>query len=443
MSSESYRTRRARLFELMPPGSEVVLHNGYAPPRNVPSSHYPFRGASTFQFFCGPLPQGAVAVLTADRATLYLEPQSASDLVWDGPGESWESVGLAAAFDAVVDRKLLCVSGERVCAVPVLSTRGHSELERLLGRKVELRGADLRLVEAVIELRLVHDEFAQAELRSAVPPTVQAFAQARECSVPGGSEEKVVAALIGAATEQGVALSFPPIVSVRGEVLHNTVSKGLLKSGDLLLVDFGIESAAGYASDVTRTWPVSGKLSATQRDIYQLVLAAQGAAISAIRPRIEYRVVHEIACRKLIEGLITIGLLRGEPDSLFERGAHTIFFPHGIGHLIGLDVHDMEEFGDLAGYEPGRTRDARFGFNFLRLDRPLRAGMVVSIEPGIYFVPGLLDCRERRAEFGDCVNFDAVARFSDVRGIRIEDEVLVTRAGAEVLTLAIPSQVEA
>jgi Xaa-Pro aminopeptidase len=188
---------------------------------------------------------------------------------------------------------------------------------------------------------------------------------------------------------------------------------------------------------------VSGTFSPTQRAIYDVVLAAQQRAIETVRPGTRYRDVHEAAKRTLVEGLRSLGVLRGDVDGLLERGAASLFFPHGVGHLLGLDVHDMEDLGDRAGYARGRARSERFGDCFLRLDRDLEPGMAVTIEPGFYQVPGILEDAARLAPLGSDLDREALARFSDVRGIRIEDDVLVTDAGAEILSADAPKTPEA
>jgi Xaa-Pro aminopeptidase len=228
--------------------------------------------------------------------------------------------------------------------------------------------------------------------------------------------------------------------------LHNHHHHHPLQAGDLLLADVGAESDTGYASDITRTWPVSGRFSDSQREIYQLVLAMQDAAIARVAPGVRYRDVHLAAARVLVDGLCQLGVLRGEVDALVEDGTYALFFPHGVGHLLGLDVHDMEDLGDLAGYAPGRTRDKQFGLSYLRLDRDLVTGMVVTIEPGFYQVPSLLADPARVGLSMSAVNRERLARYQDVRGIRIEDDVLVTDRGREVLTGALekkPDDVEA
>jgi Xaa-Pro aminopeptidase len=226
-------------------------------------------------------------------------------------------------------------------------------------------------------------------------------------------------------------------------VLHNNHYHHQLEAGDLILADMAAEAESGWASDVTRTWPVSGRFSAMQRDIYEVVLAAHDRCIKAARPGVEYQDLHLLGCRVIAEGLVELGILRGSAEDLVEMDAHALFFPHGVGHLLGLDVHDMEDLGDLAGYAPGRTRSERFGLGYLRLNRLLQAGMAVTIEPGFYQVPAILQDLERREKYREVVNWERLETFSDVRGIRIEDDVLITESGNEVLTSALPTAVSA
>jgi Xaa-Pro aminopeptidase len=237
---------------------------------------------------------------------------------------------------------------------------------------------------------------------------------------------------------RGMACAYSPIVTTHGEVLHHERYDNILSESDLLLCDVGAETPEGWAGDVTRTWPVRGEFSSTQRALYEVVLAAQGAAIDAVRPGVRYRDVHAIAGRALVRGLVELGIYRGDPDDLYARGAAALFFPHGIGHLLGLDVHDMEDLGDRAGYAPGRTRSSARGDRYLRLDRDLEPGMLVTIEPGFYRIDALLDDAGELGDLGDALDRRVLDQFSDVRGIRIEDDVLVTAAGAEVITAHIP-----
>jgi len=208
-----------------------------------------------------------------------------------------------------------------------------------------------------------------------------------------------------------------------------------------LLCDVGGESPEGWASDITRTWPTSGHFSDTQKAMYEVVLEANRRAIDRVRPGVRYRDAHEAAKRAIVEGLIELKVLQGSVDGLLERGAANVFFPHGVGHLLGLDVHDMEDLGDRAGYAPGRARSERFGDRYLRLDRDLEPGMAVTIEPGFYQVPGILDDELLTGPLGADLDREQLARFADVRGIRIEDDVLCTDGDPEVLTASCPKTV--
>lgn len=298
---------------------------------------------------------------------------------------------------------------------------------------------DKALAEAMVALRLTHDDGAIAEIQRAAQVSVQAHRAGMGATAPGKCEASVRAAMEAVIMGHGMACAYNSIVTVHGEVLHNEVYHHRLQSGDLLLADVGAEAPSGWASDITRTWPVGGTFSSTQRDVYNVVLAAHDACIAAARPGVEYRDLHLLACRTLAEGLVELGILVGSPDSLVAQDAHALFFPHGVGHLLGLDVHDMEDLGDLAGYAPGRARSDRFGLAFLRLDRPLQAGMVVTVEPGFYQVPAILNDPTRRECYKDLVDWQRLAQFSDVRGIRIEDDVLITPTGHEVLTADLPT----
>jgi Xaa-Pro aminopeptidase len=243
-----------------------------------------------------------------------------------------------------------------------------------------------------------------------------------------------------------VCPAYGTILSVRGEVLHNHAHGNELRDGDLLLLDAGAERASGYCADVTRTWPVSGTFGPEARDVYDIVLAAEATAIAAVRPGVRFRDLHLGAARVIADGLVQLGLMRGDPDGLVESGAHALFFPHGLGHLLGLDVHDLEAFGDAIAYAPGRTRSKQFGTAYLRLDLDLAQGMCVTIEPGVYFVPAILHDADFRGRFAEQVDFARAERFLALNGgrgfggIRIEDDVLCTADGHEVLTRDIPKE---
>lgn len=428
------KRRRAKLLEaLAGERTMVLIEAGQPRARNYPANTYPFRAFSHFLYFCGlPLP-GATLVLVEGRWELFVEVPDLDDALWHGEQPGLDALHAATGVDAVRDRRELA---------DLLSSRPRDQPVVRLPLAGDACGeAALRVMDAVIGLRLVHDELAVHELRRASAVTAQAHAAGQRATRVGATEAAVRAAMEAPMLAANFTTAYDSIVTTRGEVLHNHDRSGLCRAGDLLLADVGAETDTGWAGDVTRVWPASGTLSASQREMYALVLRAQKAAIACVRPGVGYREVHRTACRVITEGLREVGLLRGETDSLLERGAHALFFPHGVGHLLGLDVHDMEDFGDRAGYAPGRTRSAQFGLSFLRLDRDLLPGMAVTIEPGVYFVPAILNNRALTEPLRDVLVRDKLPLFADVRGIRIEDDVLVTQTGCEVLTASIGKEI--
>lgn len=424
------RQRRARLMQALP-GVAALIAAGRSLPRNYPANTYDFRASSHFLYLVGIPIEDGVLLLADGQVELFVPPPAPDDPLWHGEQPGFSAIAATTGID-------------RVRPLPELAARRESlgPTGRLpVVPAHERSAADERLIDAILALRLCHDRFAEFEMRRAAAVTVQAHDAGRRAARAGMPVAAVRAAMEGPILAADFTPAYSSIVTVCGEVLHNHDRGGQCREGDLLLADVGAESDSGWASDVTRTWPVSGSLSPSQRAMYQLVLDAQRAAIAAVRPGVRYRDVHLTACRVLASGLRDEGLLRGEVDSLVERGAHALFFPHGVGHLLGLDVHDMEDFGDRAGYAPGRGRSSQFGLSYLRLDRDLQPGMAVTIEPGIYFVPAILNSEALTAPLADVLCRDALPRFADVRGIRIEDDVLVTATGCDVLTRDIPKEI--
>jgi Xaa-Pro aminopeptidase len=228
---------------------------------------------------------------------------------------------------------------------------------------------------------------------------------------------------------------------MHGETLHNHYHGNALRKGDLLLIDAGCESESGYASDITRTFPVSGKFSPVQKAVYETVLDMQLSAIAMIKPGASYRAIHLKTCRILVEHLKELGLMKGDSDAAVEAGAHAMFFPHGLGHMMGLDVHDMEDLGEnLVGYDGKTKRSEQFGLAYLRLAKKLEPGFVLTVEPGIYFIPALIDQWQGEKRAAQFIQYAAVEKFRNFGGIRIEDDVLVTGAGGRVLGKPIPKK---
>lgn len=442
---QAFCDRRLNLCDMLP-GIPALLYSGRVHPRNYPDNGYPFRASSHYLYFGGPPRPDAGLVLINGEGHLFMDLPGFEDEIWHGAGETAEDLKAKYSLDSLrplaeLGDYLDTFGREEVLTLPLPDAEVNRWLAEMLGREPDVDGDfDSDLAQAVVELRLRNDEAAVDELRQAADLTVAAHLQAMQACRAGLGEAEVLAELVGSVTRARGTYSFQPIVSTRGEVLHNHCYDNKLSEGDLLLIDFGAESPNGWAGDVTRTIPVSGKYSASQKTLYQTVLAAQKAAIEMLAPGVEFAEAHKHASRVLCAGLVEAGLLTGNPEELVERGAHALFFPHGLGHLVGLDVHDMEDLGDLAGYGE-RERSSQFGLSYLRLDRELEPGMLVTVEPGYYRIPALLNDSERTAPFKDCLNLDRLEDFADVRGIRIEDEVLITDDGYEVLTAELPKEI--
>jgi Xaa-Pro aminopeptidase len=455
-SPDVFANRRRALAGRVP-DLAVLFAAGRPPARNYPANPYVFRAASHFLYFGGPPVEGAAILVDRGRATLFCDPPDPDDALWHGPRPSLEERASLAGADEARPLDELAAALDAVEApvatLPPQDAATAAWLGSLLGRTVEpgsgarlVEGSDDgRLADAVIALRLVHDAAAIEQLRTAAAATVDAHRAGMRATRGARVEREVAAAMMASLRARGLQDAYGPIVTARGEVLHSHDHDGAIGPGDLLLCDVGGETAEGWAADVTRTWPVSGAFSATQRAMVDVVVEAQRRAIDRVRPGVRYREVHETAKRAIVEGLVQLGVLRGAVDGLLERGAAALFFPHGVGHLLGLDVHDMEDLGDRAGYAPGRARSATFGDRFLRLDRDLAPGMAVTVEPGFYQVPGILEDPRHTERFGADLDRAVLARFADVRGIRIEDDVLCTEGEPEVLTAALektPADVE-
>lgn len=442
-------TRRAALAQLLA-GTPALVASGHASPRNYRANTFPFRAASHFLYLVGRAYEDAWVLISSEGSTLFLPDPDADDALWHGalPGfdEIGAELGLAVRPQSELAAAIARLGTGSIATLPSIDAASREATARWLGRPVvygRLEGADARLADAMIALRLRHDEGAVRGLEEAARITTLAHAAGMRATKPGLREWHVRAAMLKAMQDEHAGVAYEPIVTVHGEVLHHRGSDGRLAVGDLILADVGAETDEGWAGDVTRAWPVSGRFSDTQRAIYDVVLESQRRAITKVAPGVRYRDVHLEASLALTEGLLALGIFRGaSASSLVELGAHAIFFPHGVGHLIGLDVHDMEDLGDRAGYAPSRTRSTQFGTSYLRLDRDLASGMAVTIEPGFYFVPALIEGPKLAPLVAAHVDRDVLARYADVRGIRIEDDVLVTETGARVLTSEIPKTVD-
>ncbi|WP_036479290.1 aminopeptidase P family protein [Myxosarcina sp. GI1] len=439
MNLSILKHRRQKLADLLE--TPVILWSGKAIARNFPANTFPFRCNSHFLYFTGlPLENAAIRLVDGKLELFIDEPLSEASL-WQGEMPTRARVAAEIGAERAYPLSELTGKTANAATIAVGDLSTYQQQCRLLNRNVySNRSRDRGLAKAIIKLRLQHDDLAVRELRQAASVTVKAHQAGMKATLKAKTEAEVRAAMEGEIIAHNMSCAYNSIVTVHGEVLHNQKYTNNLQSGDLLLADVGAETTNGWASDVTRTWAVSGRFSTTQRDIYQIVLAAHDRCIAEMQPGVEYRDIHLLAATTITEGLVDLGILRGNPENLVEIDAHALFFPHGVGHLLGLDVHDMEDLGDVAGYEAGRVRSDRFGLNYLRLDRPLQPGMLVTIEPGFYQVPAILNEPQRCDRYRNVVNWELLTQFADVRGIRIEDDVLITESGTEVLTAKLPNK---
>ncbi|MBD2663144.1 aminopeptidase P family protein [Richelia sinica] len=439
--AEILRQRRQKLATLI--DFPAVLWSGGSSPRNFPANTFPFRPSSHFLYFAGlPLKNAAIR-LDGGKLQLFMDNPPPEDALWHGETPTCEEIAEKIGADDARPMAELEDYLENAATLPVQDAATWTQQTQFLNRWILPQnppdGIDLELAKAIVSLRLTHDAGALAELRQAAAVSVQAHKAGMAATLTAKLEAEVRAAMEGVIIAHNMTTAYSSIVTVHGEVLHNGHYHHRLQPGDLLLADVGAETGTGWAADITRTWPVFGKFSPTQKDVYDIVLAAHDACIQEIAPGVEYSEIHLLAATILTKGLIELGILRGDVEKLVKIDAHSLFFPHGIGHLLGLDVHDMEDLGDLAGYEEGRNRSQRFGLSYLRLNRPLQPGMLVTIEPGFYQVPGIINNPKIRSQYQYSVNWERLEQFADVRGIRIEDDVLVTESGSEVLTAALPT----
>ena len=435
--------RRRRLSAAVD-GRPILLMGHCSQSRNFLANERSFRQDSTFLYFVGISHPGAAAVIEADGlTTLFLPPVDPGAALWTGavPAAAfWQGLSGAERCRDIND----LVAGHYL-TLPLCEPHANARASALTGQALDPSqpsasgSADLRA--AVVELRMARDEQELAEQRAAIAVTALAQRAAMQATHPGVTDTAIEALIVAIFSLHGMDAAYRSIVTPRGEILHGHAEGKELTEGQLLLVDAGAESTIGYAADITRTWPVNGRFDGRQKAVYSTVLAANRAATSVLAPGVPYSQAHIEAARVLCAGLVDLDLLCGDVDGLVEQGAHAVFFPHGIGHLLGLDVHDMELLGDDVGYEPGVERSTQFGLSFLRLQRPLREGIVVTIEPGIYFVPGVIGDQSLRESLGDSVNWQQAEQWLGFGGIRIEDDVLITSSGHEVLSAAIPSEV--
>jgi len=443
-SSEIYTQRRDHLKEQIKSGLILFLGNEESP-MNYAANPYHFRQDSTFLYFFGldfPI-LAAVIDVDSNKDIVFGDDVDIEDIIWMGfqPSlrERAEQSGVKetlplSQLEETIKRAIQ--QGKKVHYLPPYRPETKQKIAQLLGLSLDVikDNASEELIKAVVAQRSFKIKEEVDEIEKAHSVTYEMFTTAMRMAKPGVYEKEIVGRIGGIALSAGYNLSFPIILTINGQILHNHYHGNILKEGRLLVNDSGAESELHYAADITRTIPVGGKFSQKQKEIYEVVLESQVKAIQSIKPGIKYRDVHLQVSKIIATGLKDLGLMKGDLDEAVKQGAHALFFPHGLGHMMGLDVHDMEDLGeDYVGYDEKTKRSDQFGFAYLRLARELQPGFVLTVEPGIYFIPSLIDKWRGEKKFTQFIDYEKVEEYRDFGGIRIEDDVLVTEDGYRVI----------
>jgi Xaa-Pro aminopeptidase len=453
-NKEVYTNRREALRESMGSGLVLMIGNKEAS-FNYPANTYKFRQDSNFLYFFGIDLYDLVGVMDIDenKDYIYGNDVDIDDIIWMGPQPTMKELGAKvgventaplADLDTMIENAIK--AGRKVHFLPPYRGEHKLQLADLLGVN-PCKLADyvsMELIKNVVKLREIKDEFEIAEIEKAVDIAYEMHTTAMKMAAkPGTIEREIAGTVEGISLAKGGPVSFPVILSIHGETLHNHHHDNTIEVGRMMVTDTGAETTMHYASDITRTVPVGGKFDDRQKAIYETVLDANMKAIEACKPGVEYREVHFIAAKAIVEGLTKAGIMKGDADAAVKAGAHTMFFPHGLGHMMGLDVHDMEGLGENnVGYDENTVRATEFGTAYLRLGKELKTGFVITVEPGCYFIPALIDQWKAENKCAEFINFDVVETFKDFGGIRIEDDILITEDGYRVLGKPIPKTVE-
>lgn len=452
-SANTYQRRRQQLKKQLGSGLLLFLGNNDVG-MNYAGNTYHFRQDSNFLYFFGIDQPGLAAVIDIDndREIIFGDELTMEDIVWMGAQPRLKTLaGQVGVGETLPSRRLSAFvkkarkAGQAVHFLPPYRHDNMLLLKDLLNIPLpkQKAAASEAFIRAVVAQRAHKSEEEIAEMERAVNTTGAMHVAAMREARAGRKEAELAGLVEGMAVSAGGNLSYPVILSVHGQILHNHYHGNTLEKGQLVLGDFGAETAMHYAGDITRTFPVSAKFTPRQRDIYNIVLDAEVSAIASLKPGITYMDVHLAAARRMAEGLKSLGLMQGDMAEAVAQGAHALFFPHGLGHMIGLDVHDMEDLGEkYVGYSDTVQRSTHFGTAYLRLARPLEPGFVLTVEPGIYFIPQLIDQWRRQKKFTQFINYPALTKYRDFGGIRIEDNVLITSSGHRVLGQPIPKTVE-
>ncbi|NOZ45881.1 MAG: aminopeptidase P family protein [Chlorobi bacterium] len=450
-----YSNRRQNLRKLMKSGFAVFFGNSEAS-MNYPANPYRFRQDSSFLYFFGLNYPDLVGVIDIDNNTDYIfgNDIDLDDIIWMGNQPTLKEKCVSVGVDKSGNLKALTEfvksnlkNGRKIHFLPPYRSQRRIQIEELIGipHSQVQKHASIELIESVVKLRAIKDEYEIKEMEETMDNvTYHMHVSAMKMAKEGVYEREISGFIEGLSMSNGGTVAYPIILSVNGEILHNHYHGNKLKNGQLLLIDAGAESPLGYATDITRTIPVGGRFSQQQKEIYEIVLKAEVDCIEKIKPGVHYKDIHLEAAKIITAGLIDLGIMKGNVEEAVSAGAHAMFFPHGLGHMMGLDVHDMEDLGEnYVGYGDGTQRSDQFGLAYLRMARKLEPGHVMTSEPGIYFIPALINTWKNEKKFIDFINYNVLDNYMNFGGIRIEDDVLVTSAGHKIIgNKPIPKTIE-
>lgn len=449
-AKETYINRRNALKKSIGSGLLLFLGNDESG-MNYEDNTYPYRQDSSFLYFFGLSYAGLNAIIDIDenREIIFGDELTIDHIVWMGTQptlhEKAQRVGISETRPSDELKTYLEKAekkGQKIHYLPVYRAEHRLKLLSLLGIKPGAEQPSVEFIKGIVNLRNYKTAEEIVEIERACDVTAEMHLAAMRTLRVGMKECEVAAALEAVAQAHGCALSFPTIATVCGQTLHNHYHGHTVKEGDMLLVDAGAETEMGYAGDMSSTICAGKKFTSRQKEIYDIQVASHRAAVDALRPGVPFKEVYELSCRVICEGLKALGLMKGDPAEAVAAGAHAMFFPCGLGHMMGLDVHDMENLGEVwVGYN-GEPKSTQFGRKSLRLARPLEPGFVLTIEPGIYFIPELIDYWKAEKRFVDFINYDKLESYRDFTGLRNEEDYLITETGARRLGKKIPLTTE-
>ncbi len=445
-SKETYVSRRAELKKLVKSGVIILFGNNNSPANYPSNGYHPFRQDSSFLYYFGQNREGLVGVIDVDNdiETLIGDDISIDDIVWYGSVDSVhdmaEQVGVKNSAP-MKSLKTICNDAmrqkRRIHFLPPYRADIKIQIFDLLGihPNQQKESASMDLIKAVVKMRSVKTDEEVEELERAAVIGYKMHTTAMKMCRPGVTEQEIAGALDGIANGFGSMVSFATILTQHGEIMHGSPSMNKLEAGRLMLCDAGAETINNYCSDNTRTSPVSGHYDQRQLEIYSIVEACHDYVLQVAKPGVKWWDVHFAVCRLMTDRLKELGLMKGDTEEAVRAGAHAMFMCHGLGHMMGMDVHDMEGFDQInVGFdEEVRPNLEQFGTNCLRLGRRLQKGFVVTDEPGLYFIPALIDDWKASGHCKEFINFDKLETYKDFGGIRIEDDLLITDDGCRFL----------